>query len=211
MIRCEFLPRVQPNRSIEVVAPVGLSPAECLDCILSYSLEHPSENSVSFYVLCAAKAEDSLRYKKPRAKLSRHNGIAYSVNLLYVRDSAALCAVYTYLVIFRARGCVLIFMMWPSVSSLLHCAHDNKCNMRTYICVSYSGDSHSTISHVGLERNYCRNPDRDKHGPWCYTSPNNRLVWDYCKLKQCESRKRFNIWNKISGTAEPGRFCFHKL
>uniref|UniRef100_A0A3Q2NV28 Hepatocyte growth factor a n=1 Tax=Fundulus heteroclitus TaxID=8078 RepID=A0A3Q2NV28_FUNHE len=50
-----------------------------------------------------------------------------------------------------------------------------------------SGDSHSTISHVGLERNYCRNPDRDKHGPWCYTSPNNRLVWDYCKLKQCES------------------------
>nr|XP_054595709.1 hepatocyte growth factor a isoform X2 [Nothobranchius furzeri] len=50
-----------------------------------------------------------------------------------------------------------------------------------------SGDSHSTVSHVGLERNYCRNPDRDKHGPWCYTSPNNRLVWDYCKLKQCES------------------------
>ncbi|XP_047245164.1 hepatocyte growth factor a isoform X2 [Girardinichthys multiradiatus] len=50
-----------------------------------------------------------------------------------------------------------------------------------------SGDSHSTISHVGLERNHCRNPDRDKHGPWCYTSPNNRLVWDYCKLKQCGS------------------------
>ncbi|XP_037552101.1 hepatocyte growth factor-like [Nematolebias whitei] len=50
-----------------------------------------------------------------------------------------------------------------------------------------SEDSHSTVSHVGLEINYCRNPDRDKHGPWCYTSPNNRLVWDYCKLKQCES------------------------
>ncbi|KAI9533569.1 hypothetical protein NQZ68_021104 [Dissostichus eleginoides] len=50
-----------------------------------------------------------------------------------------------------------------------------------------SGDSHSTESHVGLERNYCRNPDRDKHGPWCYTNPNNRLAWDYCKLKHCES------------------------
>uniref|UniRef100_A0A8C8DXZ8 Hepatocyte growth factor a n=1 Tax=Oryzias sinensis TaxID=183150 RepID=A0A8C8DXZ8_9TELE len=49
-----------------------------------------------------------------------------------------------------------------------------------------SKDSHSTISHVGLEKNYCRNPDRDKHGPWCYTSQNNRLVWDYCKLKQCD-------------------------
>ncbi|CAG5927518.1 unnamed protein product [Menidia menidia] len=50
-----------------------------------------------------------------------------------------------------------------------------------------SGDSHSTVSYVGLEKNYCRNPDRDKHGPWCYTSQNNRLAWDYCKLKHCES------------------------
>lgn len=58
--------------------------------------------------------------------------------------------------------------------------------MRICICVFYSGDSHSTESHEGLESNYCRNPDRDKHGPWCYTNPNNRLVWDYCKLKHCE-------------------------
>ncbi|KAK2859015.1 hypothetical protein Q5P01_003635 [Channa striata] len=49
-----------------------------------------------------------------------------------------------------------------------------------------SGDSHSTVSHVGLEKNYCRNPDRDKHGPWCYTNPNNRLAWDYCKMKHCD-------------------------
>ncbi|KAM9845606.1 hepatocyte growth factor-like [Aulostomus maculatus] len=49
-----------------------------------------------------------------------------------------------------------------------------------------SGDSHSTVSHEGLEDNYCRNPDRDKHGPWCFTNPNNRLAWDYCKLKHCE-------------------------
>lgn len=68
MVRCEFLPRAQANGSIEDVAPVGLSPAECLDCILSYSLEHPSENSVSFYVLCAAKAEDSLHYKKTQSQ-----------------------------------------------------------------------------------------------------------------------------------------------
>ncbi|XP_029019568.1 hepatocyte growth factor a isoform X2 [Betta splendens] len=50
-----------------------------------------------------------------------------------------------------------------------------------------SGDSHSTVSHVGLEKNYCRNPDRDKHGPWCYTNPNSRLAWDYCRLKRCDS------------------------
>lgn len=59
-------------------------------------------------------------------------------------------------------------------------------DMRICICVFYSWDSHSTESHVGLEQNYCRNPDRDKHGPWCYTTPNNLLVWDYCKLKHCE-------------------------
>lgn len=63
--------------------------------------------------------------------------------------------------------------------------------MRICICVFYSEDSHSTVSHVGLEMNYCRNPDRDKHGPWCYTSPNNRLVWDYCKLKQCEWLEKY--------------------
>lgn len=57
------------------------------------------------------------------------------------------------------------------------------------IYVFYSGDSHSTVSHVGLEKNYCRNPDRDRHGPWCYTSPNNRLAWDYCKPKHCEFLK----------------------
>ncbi|KAM8884118.1 hepatocyte growth factor-like isoform 1-T1 [Synchiropus picturatus] len=50
-----------------------------------------------------------------------------------------------------------------------------------------SQDSHSTVSHVGLEQNYCRNPDRDKHGPWCYTNPNTRLAWDYCKLPRCEA------------------------
>lgn len=59
-------------------------------------------------------------------------------------------------------------------------------DMRICICVFYSWDSHSTESHVGLEQNHCRNPDRDKHGPWCYTTPNDRLVWDYCKLKHCE-------------------------
>lgn len=80
---------------------------------------------------------------------------------------------------------------WLRVYVLKHCTQNNKQNMRICICVFYSEDSHSTESHVGLEMNYCRNPDRDKHGPWCYTSPNNRLVWDYCKLKQCEWLEKY--------------------
>ncbi|KAG9273035.1 hepatocyte growth factor [Astyanax mexicanus] len=36
-----------------------------------------------------------------------------------------------------------------------------------------------------LEGNFCRNPDKDKHGPWCYT--NSSLVpWDYCTVKLCD-------------------------
>ncbi|XP_007457640.1 PREDICTED: plasminogen-like isoform X5 [Lipotes vexillifer] len=38
---------------------------------------------------------------------------------------------------------------------------------------------------AGLEDNYCRNPDNDKKGPWCYTTdPSTRF--DYCDIPQCE-------------------------
>ncbi|XP_029993420.1 hepatocyte growth factor [Sphaeramia orbicularis] len=38
----------------------------------------------------------------------------------------------------------------------------------------------------GLEGNYCRNPDKDKHGPWCYTN-NSAIPWDYCNVKPCDA------------------------
>lgn len=38
---------------------------------------------------------------------------------------------------------------------------------------------------AGLEGSYCRNPDKDKHGPWCYTN-NSAIRWDYCNVKPCE-------------------------
>ncbi|XP_076153606.1 hepatocyte growth factor a [Alosa pseudoharengus] len=37
-------------------------------------------------------------------------------------------------------------------------------------------------SAAGLVLNLCRNPDGDKHGPWCYTT-NYSIPWDYCQLQ----------------------------
>ncbi|KAG8522385.1 Apolipoprotein(a), partial [Galemys pyrenaicus] len=37
----------------------------------------------------------------------------------------------------------------------------------------------------GLEENYCRNPDNDQEGPWCYTT-DPTLRYDYCNIPQCE-------------------------
>nr|AAS83462.1 blue pigment protein precursor [Rhizostoma pulmo] len=36
----------------------------------------------------------------------------------------------------------------------------------------------------GLESNYCRNPDGESKGPWCYTTSGRR--WDYCAVPKCK-------------------------
>ncbi|XP_042545698.1 plasminogen [Dipodomys spectabilis] len=43
-----------------------------------------------------------------------------------------------------------------------------------------------TNPRAGLEKNYCRNPDGDVNGPWCYTT-NPRKLFDYCDIPQCVS------------------------
>lgn len=37
---------------------------------------------------------------------------------------------------------------------------------------------------ANLTENYCRNPDGDLHGPWCYTT-DPKIEFDYCAIKQC--------------------------
>jgi len=32
--------------------------------------------------------------------------------------------------------------------------------------------------------NYCRNPDNEPEGPWCYTT-NASVRWDYCDVPGC--------------------------
>ncbi|EAW65003.1 macrophage stimulating 1 (hepatocyte growth factor-like), isoform CRA_e [Homo sapiens] len=39
--------------------------------------------------------------------------------------------------------------------------------------------------HAQLEENFCRNPDGDSHGPWCYTM-DPRTPFDYCALRRCD-------------------------
>ena len=47
---------------------------------------------------------------------------------------------------------------------------------------------------AGLEENYCRNPDSDDSGPWCYTTdPDKR--YDYCNIPECEGRAW--LWKKL--------------
>lgn len=41
-----------------------------------------------------------------------------------------------------------------------------------------------TNPEANLTENYCRNPDDDQHGPWCYTT-DPKTEFDYCAIKQC--------------------------
>ncbi|KAM4617640.1 prothrombin [Discoglossus pictus] len=48
------------------------------------------------------------------------------------------------------------------------------------------GDRKEFLSEVQLKENYCRNPDNDEEGVWCYVSHPN-ITFDYCNLNYCDS------------------------
>ncbi|XP_067855110.1 hepatocyte growth factor-like protein [Heptranchias perlo] len=46
-----------------------------------------------------------------------------------------------------------------------------------------------THPEADLQRNYCRNPDGDSHGPWCYTI-DPKVQWDYCAISTCKGHAK---------------------
>merc|ERR1712034_258110 len=41
------------------------------------------------------------------------------------------------------------------------------------------------------DHNYCRNPDDEEGGAWCYTTDANKR-WDYCGVTKCSHATRFS-------------------
>lgn len=61
----------------------------------------------------------------------------------------------------------------------------------------------------GLELNYCRNPDGDRIGPWCYTTDPERR-YESCNIPQCKdgrccSNPTLNFW--IIPSSHQLNFC----
>lgn len=45
----------------------------------------------------------------------------------------------------------------------------------------------ATHPRADLESNFCRNPDGDNGGPWCYTT-NPITRWEHCNVPSCTGK-----------------------
>ena len=40
--------------------------------------------------------------------------------------------------------------------------------------------------------NYCRNPDLEPNGPWCYTTDSKKR-WEHCGIPKCPAKGKFRL------------------
>ena len=84
-----------------------------------------------------------------------------------------------------------------------------------YTCQKWSADYPHEPKYQpkgGVNHNFCRNPDKDAKGPWCYTTdPEKRF--DYCDISDCFAEPDVKCWRrghefhgKVSKT-KSGRKC----
>lgn len=79
--------------------------------------------------------------------------------------------------------------------------------------VSQFPHKHKFNNTLKNSRNYCRNPDREPQGPWCYTTDEEKR-WEYCRIPLCpitnddcyEKGSGFMYTGKIAVT-ETGYAC----
>ncbi|CAC5366307.1 PLG [Mytilus coruscus] len=66
--------------------------------------------------------------------------------------------------------------------------------------------SHHQSEKLADQHNYCRNPDNEPFGPWCYTTdPDTR--WEYCTVPFCDQNCRMDQQGKnYTGTVSKTRF-----
>lgn len=63
------------------------------------------------------------------------------------------------------------------------------------VCCSITPQSHPLAD---LDSNFCRNPDEDSGGPWCYTTdPDTR--WEHCSVPSCTGEIHLLCSLKSSG------------
>ncbi|KAM8799891.1 hepatocyte growth factor-like protein [Eudromia elegans] len=60
--------------------------------------------------------------------------------------------------------------------------------------------SPSSHPEARLEENYCRNPDGDSHGPWCYTM-DPRTPFDYCAIEPCAGHRAPPVLERADAVA----------
>ncbi|KAL5267932.1 hypothetical protein ACHWQZ_G004848 [Mnemiopsis leidyi] len=50
------------------------------------------------------------------------------------------------------------------------------------------GRTPQSFPNAGLgDHNYCRNPDGEPGGPWCYNSHGTSPRWEYCGIPYCDA------------------------